>query len=286
MIRNVDCTVRARKAQRVIQEKMGHDRTIPVGIILGSGWGDSLSELRDGCVIPFETIPGFEPLLGHHGVPGHARELVVGEIGTTPIAALRGRIHLNESCGDRKIVDIVRLQVEMLIMLGVKRLILTCAAGGLAGGPSPVVAGDVVFIDGFVTCFAPPMPLYPGEFCDPESAIDYATLQMVSVRAAYGPDRPRLREHMGGHVMLPGPQFEGRRYDKTLLAQTGAKIVSMSMLPEACVAALYPDVKVLPIAYVTNGPNDEHSHEANLERAQKDAAALGAYLRLAVTAIG
>ncbi len=52
----------------------------------------------------------------------------------------------------------------------------------------------------------------------------------------------------------------------------------MSMLPEACIAALYDDVKVLGLGFVTNSDNETHSHERNLAQAQKASAKLGGLL--------
>ena len=84
--------------------------------------------------------------------------------------------------------------------------------------------------------------------------------------------------HVGGYAMMPGPAFEGRKYDKPFLASAGIKAVGMSVLPEACVAALYDGVKVLPMAFITNDAYEEHSHEENLRRAKERSPLLGGYL--------
>ena len=68
--------------------------------------------------------------------------------------------------------------------------------------------------------------------------------------------------------MVRGPFFEGRRYDKAVLAATGAAVIGMSVLPEACVAALYAGVEVLAVAHVTNTAVEAHSHDVILQRAQ------------------
>ncbi len=81
----------------------------------------------------------------------------------------------------------------------------------------------------------------------------------------------------GGYAMMRGPYFEGRLYDKKALAMTGASIVGMSTLPEACIAALY-GAKVLAVAFITNDAVEEHSHAINMERAGAASAGLGAYL--------
>ncbi len=237
----------------------------PVGLILGTGWGDVLAFDHDRKV-SFAEIPGFGSL---ESLEGHARQVVCGTLAGRSVVALRGRIHLNERPADPGIYAMARLQVEMLIHLGVKKFILTCAAGSLT---RDVSVGDIVLINGFVTLFAPEMPLFAGEFCSPEDAIDQELLDAVSAAAQRGLPVAIRR---GGHVMLRGPFFEGRKFDKGLLADTGAAVVGMSVLPEACVAALYSGVRVLPLAFITNSASEEHSHEENLRRAKDAAVHLG-----------
>lgn len=222
-------------------------------------------------------IPGFGAL---EKLEGHARELVVGCVRGKRVLALRGRIHLNEAPADLILAKMVRLQIEMLIQLGVQRLILTSAVGALTPpsasvghiGQDRLAVGDICVVNGFVTLFAPAMPLWGGEFCSPEDTLDHR-LGRVALEECCD-----LRAVSGGHVMVRGPQFEGRLFDKKLLAQTGAKVVGMSGLPEACVAALYPDVRVLFLCFVTNDDVEEHSHEENLARAKASSPKLGGYL--------
>jgi len=242
---------------------------VRTALVLGTGWGDAVSFDRISQV-SFETVPGFERL---RPLEGHARRVEYGLMGGEPVLVLRGRVHLNETIVGGFTYPNVRLQIEMLLQLGVGRLILTCAAGSL---DNRAAIGDVVIIDGFVTVFAPPMPLYGGEFVSPEDTLDHR-LQGLAYRCAEGTLDDDAVE-IGGHVMVRGPFFEGRRYDKPLLAQTGATVVGMSVLPEACVAALYPGTRVLALAFVTNDDQEEHSHETNRERAQEAAGRLGGYL--------
>lgn len=249
--------------------------TVPIAVILGTGWGDSL-ELKDATAeIPLCALPGFE---GLPRLEGHRRAVKIGTVGGRRVAALSGRIHLNES-HDADHWKMVRLQTEMLIQLGAKVLIVTCGAGSLA---TEVRVGDVMLIDGFVQLFAPPMPLLAGEFVSPEDAI--AGSLITTAFTFFIPDDAKS-VCKGGYAMLRGPQFEGRKYDKKFLAATGARAVGMSVVPEACVAALYPDVRVLPMALITNSATEEHSHEENLRRSKERAPLLGDYLTRVINAM-
>ncbi|OGL74670.1 hypothetical protein A3C96_01865 [Candidatus Uhrbacteria bacterium RIFCSPHIGHO2_02_FULL_60_10] len=264
---------------------------IPIGIILGTGWGDVLA-LDDYREMDMKTqVPGFETLCE---LEGHHRKVAYGLLNGVPVVAQRGRVHLNEeplvSDGDRTRA-MVRLQTEMLIKLGVKTIILTCAAGALYREVSPSSAarmagdrirvGDICVIDGFVTEFMPRRALTGGEFKSPEDTLDPG-LREIALSEAHTGD---LRALSGGHVMLRGPAFEGRKYDKPFLASTGATVVGMSVLPEADVVALYPDVKALGLAFVTNDATEEHSHEENQRRAKQAADKLGDYLGRIVSRI-
>lgn len=241
----------------------------PVGLVLGTGWGDVL-QISDAVEIPFQEIPGFEAL-GH--LAGHARRLVIGKIGERSVVVLRGRVHMNESPNNPALAEMVRLQTEMLLHsgFGADTLIVTSAVGGLRGIVGP---GEIAVIDGFVTLYAPEMPLYAGEFCSPEDALSSRLRQIAHE------ERGELTTKEVGHVMVRGPFFEGRKYDKALLAASGAGVVGMSMLPEACVAALYKDegAQVLGLGFVTNDDVAEHSHEQNQACAARSAVHLGEFL--------
>lgn len=266
-MRNADCERLAAGEADLLRLKLSIDaKDAPVGLVLGTGWGDVLA-LEHESSVPFKELQGFNKLAS---LEGHRRLVSYGWLKGRTVLALRGRVHLNES-HDPDHWRMVRLQVEMLLKLGVKTLILTCAAGSLLPG---VLVGDIVLIDGFVTAFAPDMPGMGEEFGNPEDVIDQELLLRVLDTWTEG----SLRIKSGGHAMLRGPFFEGRRYDKPLLRASGATVVGMSVLPEACIATLYPGVKVLPLAFVTNSATEEHSHEENLRRAKEAATSLGELL--------
>lgn len=255
----------------------------PIGLILGTGWGDVII-IEDPIAIQFGEIPGFQ---GLGSLEGHARQLVLGKLAGKDVAVLRGRIHMNEAPNDSEIPKMVRLQTEMLFKLGVRKLIVTSAVGALPSPALPITmqtsgpfgVGEVCAVDGFVSLYAPVMPIWAGEFCSPDDILD-ASLRHTAIM-----ERGSLVVKEGGHAMVHGPPFEGRRYDKRLLAASGASVVGMSMRPEACVAALYKEegVRVLGLGFVTNDDVAEHSHDDNLARAKAASAQLGGFLTRIVT---
>lgn len=235
----------------------------PIGLVLGTGWGDVL-KFDNAVEIPFGEIPGFGELAA---LEGHARRLVIGTLGGRDVVALRGRVHLNEAPCDPNVARMVRLQTEMLLQLGAQTLIVTSAVGSLRGA---LEVGQIAVVKGFVTLYAPEMPMWAGEFVSPDDALDPA-LQAIAHEVC-----PLVAKTVG-HVMVRGPFFEGRTYDKALLAASGAGVVGMSMLPEACIAALY-NAKVLGLGFVTNDDVAEHSHDENQLRAREAAPHLCSFL--------
>ncbi|MBI4239887.1 purine-nucleoside phosphorylase [Candidatus Uhrbacteria bacterium] len=252
----------AMKAAKYIEHRIG-EITTDIAMVLGTGWSITLDEMRVETIMNLEDIPGFEHLKQLPQISGHERRLIYGKIGGVPLLALQGRIHMNESLNQELIGHMVRLQVEMLLQLGVKTLILTCAAGSLHRA---IPVGSIVVINGFVTLWAPEN-LEGGEFCNPEDTLS-EKLQHLAFMVGRNGEIDKTLTTRGGYAMLRGPSFEGRRYDKKLIRDVGGiHCVGMSIIPEARVAALYEDVDVLGLAFITNNDTEEHSHDTNLNRA-------------------
>lgn len=250
-----------------------------VGIILGTGWSDVLLKeaVASGEFAHYDLekdLLGFEDLKNMPKIPGHNRKLLFAHLHGKKVAMLRGRIHCNESHNEDELMRIVRLQVEMLIKLGVKHLVLTNAAGSLC---ADVKVGDIMAHEGFVTLFAP-TALVAGEFVSPEDTLKAEN----NVKIFMAANKAGLNCHLGAGAMVRGPRFESRKYDKRILRQFGATAAMMSIVPEADIAALYQDpdeeVKVYAVSFITNTASEEHSHEENQKRAKESSAKLGALL--------
>jgi purine nucleoside phosphorylase len=250
----------ARIAADAFRRRIGIPFEPKLGLVLGTGWGDCLD--LTGCpAVPLKDLPGFRWL---DQLPNHARTLHAAAVAGVPCAVLRGRVHLNERPLDEDVSAMVRAQTEILLELGATTLILT--SGGCAiephGRPEP---GQICVVNGFTTVFAPPMPLFGNERRHPAMALDGQLIDIAMPALA----ETGLAGDCGGYAMVRGPFPVWGRYDMGPLAQTGASVAGMSMLPEAAVAAQRPGVKVLGLASVHG------------ERGQRDTltAKLGAYLR-------
>lgn len=276
----------AQIAASVISRQLGiTENSVPIGLILGTGWGD-IMDYRNMKEIPFSHIPGFRHL---QKLDGHKRSLFLGQISGRSVLILSGRVHLNEAPNDPEIVKMVRLQTEMLLQLGVKTLISTAAVGSLKPRRSilqrlmsrnkQLEVGDIAVIDGFVAAYTSVRPLWGGEFCSPDDVLN-DRLNEIALNTG-----SKLRVKKVGHVMMLGPNFEGRKYEKALLAASGAEAVGMSLFPDACIAALYNGVKFIGLGFVTNDDKEVHSHEENKRRAEKSAVLLNEYLEKIIAKI-
>lgn len=259
--------------RRLMDADPGLRARVPtVGLVLGTGWGDALV-LHGSLTIAFEDIPGFPAL---ESLEGHRRVLEIGFLDAScagsPVAVLRGRVHMNEDPRDPSVPKAVRLQVAMLCELGVRTLVLTCAAGSLT---ETFAVGDLVFMQSFVMSGGhEEMPLWAGEFVSPEDTLALAWRETAD-RAATNAGLV-LHPH-GNHAYVRGPHFEGRSHDKGNLRKLGANTVGMSVKPECCVAALY-GAEAVGIAFVTNDAVAEHSHEHNVACARAASPKLGTFL--------
>jgi len=95
-----------------------------VAVVLGSGLGDFAEQIDGASVIPYGEIPHWPA----SRVIGHAGKLVCGSVGEKRVLALSGRVHHYEGHD----MPTVTFAMRTLGRLGVPRVILTNAAGGIS----------------------------------------------------------------------------------------------------------------------------------------------------------
>ncbi|HKJ82237.1 MAG TPA: purine-nucleoside phosphorylase, partial [Ignavibacteriaceae bacterium] len=118
----------------VIRKKTRDD--YPVGIILGTGLGGLVKEIKIEQEIDYSSLPHF-PL---STVESHKGKLIFGTIGEKKVVAMQGRFHYYEGYSMQQITYPVRV----MKYLGVKTLLVSNACGGM----NPVYRrGDVMLMD-------------------------------------------------------------------------------------------------------------------------------------------
>ncbi|MEX3011036.1 purine-nucleoside phosphorylase [Hoeflea sp. TYP-13] len=243
--------------------------TPETAIVLGSGLGSLVDELRDTVRIPYGDLEGFP----HSGVSGHAAEVVAGHLGNTPVLMLSGRAHYYEKGN----AAVMREPLETLHGLGIKRLILTNAAGSLREDMPP---GSVMQITDHIN-FSGTNPLFgePSDrrFVGLTNAYDEEMRTEMSAAAkAAGVDL-----HQGVYMWFSGPSFETPA--EIRMARTfGADAVGMSTVPEV-ILARFLGLRVAAASVVTNlaagMSGDEISHDETKEMAPKGGQRLASVLR-------
>ncbi len=213
--------------------------TIPeLAIVLGS----SLGGLADAIVSPrrlsYKELPGF-PV---PSVSGHAGELVTGTLAGRPVLMLRGRAHAYEH-GD---AAAMRPVIEALAHCGIKRVLLTNAAGSLRPSVGP---GSIMLITDHIN-LAGMSPLF-GEtgdhrFVSLTNAYDAALADKL--RAAAKAEGVTLSE--GVYAWFSGPMFETPA-EIRMAAIMGAHAVGMSTAPETILARRF-GLTVAALSVITN----------------------------------
>ena len=208
------------------------------GIVLGSGLGGLVEEVRDPIRVSYHDLPGF-PV---SGVSGHAGELVAGYLGREPVIMLAGRIHYYEH-GD---ANAMRVPIEVLRGLGVQSLILTNSAGSLREDLPP---GSVMQISDHIN-FSGVNPLIGEESDD----------RFVGMTSAYDPDlaaamqKAAVEEGIplptGVYMWFSGPSFETPA-EIRMARILGADAVGMSTVPEVILARFF-GLRVAAASVITN----------------------------------
>ncbi|MCI0433488.1 MAG: purine-nucleoside phosphorylase [Gemmatimonadetes bacterium] len=231
--------------QRILDDALAFVRRLcsleaRVGIILGSGLGAFADEVQKPDVIPFAEIPGFPAV----SVTGHAGVLLAGHVRGVACIVMQGRYHRYEGHD----AATTALPARLLVRLGVATLILTNAAGAIAGRLEP---GDLMLIDDHINLmgFNPLTgPVLDGETRFPDMSAPWdLELQRIaeSVAAHEG-----IRLERGVYCAVHGPNYETPA-EVRMLERLGADVVGMSTVPEVLVARA-AGVKVLGISLVTN----------------------------------
>ena len=210
-------------------------------IVLGSGLGDFADTLLDAIATPYADLPHWPA----SNVIGHAGRLVIGNVGGKRVAALSGRAHFYEGHDLATVVFGTRVMGR----LGVKRIILTNAAGGINTG---FAQGALMIIDDHINMLGTNPLVGPNDerfgprFPD-MSEVYSSRLRRIADDSAKSRGVPVSH---GIYLAVHGPSYETPaeiRFFRTI----GADAVGMSTVPEA-IAARHMGIEVLGISCITN----------------------------------
>jgi len=213
-----------------------------VGLVLGSGLGAFAQSLGGRIAVPYAEIPHFPVSTG---VVGHAGELVLGTVGSTPVAVLSGRVHFYEG---RPMSDVV-FPARVLARLGVRAVVLTNAAGGVRLAFRP---GDLMLLTDHINLFGTnPLIGVNDDELGPRFP-DMSTVYDPALGRAFQTAATKLRIPLkrGVYLGLTGPSYETPAEIRAF-RKLGADAVGMSTIPEA-IALRHAGVRVAGISTITN----------------------------------
>jgi purine-nucleoside phosphorylase len=210
-------------------------------IVLGSGLGDFSDTLLDALATPYASLPHWPA----SKVVGHAGRLVIGTVAGRRIAALSGRVHFYEGYDLATVVFATRVMGR----LGVKRFILTNAAGGINAA---FAQGALMIIDDHINLMGSNPLIGPNDdrfgprFPD-MSEVYSARLRKMADEAARAKG---VGVSHGIYLATHGPSYETPA-EIRLFRSMGADAVGMSTVPEA-ISARHMGMEVLGISCISN----------------------------------
>lgn len=212
-----------------------------IGLILGSGLGDYADGIQIEAVVNYNDIEGFPVST----VAGHKGRFVFGYVGNVPVVIMQGRVHYYEGY---PMTDVV-LPTRLMGMMGIKKLILTNAAGGVN---TSYHAGDFMMITDHIAT-AVPSPLIGHNIDElgvrfPDMSEVYSDELQDVIRSAAKECGIKLQE--GVYVQLTGPNYETPA-EIRMVRSWGADAVGMSTACEA-MAARHMGIEVCGISCITN----------------------------------
>lgn len=212
-----------------------------VGIILGSGLGSFVREIKADATIPYSEIPHFSPPT----VEGHSGNLIIGQCGNKDVAILQGRNHFYEGHPMESVV----FPTRTLALMGVEVLILTNSAGGYGDG---MVAGDFMIIEDHINLMGTNPLMGPNikelgpRFPDMSEAYDKKLIALMENILI----QQKTTYHKGVYCGVTGPTYETPA-EIRMLKVLGGKAVGMSTVPEA-LAANHLGLRVAALSCITN----------------------------------
>jgi purine-nucleoside phosphorylase len=212
-----------------------------IGIILGTGLGGLVKEIKIIDEIPYAEIPNFPVST----VESHSGKLIFGELGGKMVVAMQGRFHYYEGYSLQQ----VTFPVRVMKLLGIERLFVSNASGGV--NPDFDV-GEIMIQDDHINLF-PGNPLIGKNFDelgprfpDMSEPYDHKMIALAKEIAAEN----NIKVSVGIYAGLTGPTLETPA-EYQYVRNTGADAVGMSTVPEVIVAN-HMEIPCFAISIITD----------------------------------
>jgi len=215
--------------------------TAKIGIILGTGLGGLVKEIKVNEIINYKDIKHF-PL---STVESHQGNLIFGEIGGKDVVILQGRMHYYEGYTMQEIT----YPIFVLQQLGVETLIITNACGTVnprLPKKSLMIIDDHINLLGDNPLIGPNDPKFGVRFPDMSEPYSNRLINLAEKIAL----EEKIKIYKGVYAAMTGPNLETRA-EYRMLSYIGADVVGMSTVPENIVAN-YLGMEAFGISVVTD----------------------------------
>ncbi len=231
-------------------ERLASIATPDTAIILGTGLGIMEESIETIDAIDYSAIPGFPT----SSVSSHSGHLLFGKLGGHNVAVMSGRFHLYEGYSAQE----VTLPIRVFARMGIKRILISNAAGGLRPELTP---GSAMLITDHINCSGhnPLRGPNPDELGPrfPDMTEPYSRrLQQAALQADSELNR-------GVYVQVMGPSMETAA-ETRMLKTIGADAVGMSTVMEV-IQAVHCGMEVMAISAITNNNDPDNYVPAPIE---------------------
>ncbi len=212
-----------------------------IGIILGTGLGQLVTDIKIEAEINYSDIPNF-PI---STVEFHTGKLIFGELAEKKVVVMQGRFHIYEGYSQQE----VTFPVRVMKSLGINTLLISNASGAInlnfKKGELMLIEDHINLQGGSPLAFKN-VSEFGERFTDLCEPYDLE-LRKKALGIAF---KNNIKLHQGVYAAVVGPQLETKA-EYRMLKIIGSDAVGMSTVPEVIVANhLY--LKVLAISVVTD----------------------------------
>ncbi|MBR6415352.1 MAG: purine-nucleoside phosphorylase [Bacteroidales bacterium] len=241
---------RIHKAADYVKKILDENNLQPrVGIILGSGLGRLTDLIESPVTIPYKEIPGFpvSTAIGHKG------NFIIGQLGGKTVIAMQGRIHYYEGYP----MDLVTLPTRVMVLLGIKYLFVSNAAGGVN---FDFHVGDLMIIRDHINMMpnpliGPNMDEFGPRFPDMTRPYDLGLIKLAKRLAAEEGIPVKEGTYYGG----TGPTYE-TPHEYKFIRIVGGDATGMSTIPEV-ITARHSGIPVFGVSVITNEAHDDYADD-------------------------
>ena len=212
-----------------------------IGIILGTGLGQLIDEVKIIKEVSYNHIPNFPTAT----VEFHKGKLIYGELEGKKVIIMQGRFHLYEGYTLQDVTYPVRIMEK----LGIETLLVSNASGAIN---LDYKKGELMLIDDHINLQGGSPLAFKGVSQLGERFVDMSAPYDTEINAKFKSiaKANNIKLHEGVYTSVLGPQLETRA-EYRMLKIIGTDAVGMSTVPEIIVAN-HLGLKVAAVSVLTD----------------------------------